>query len=107
MHRLGPVFEQAFYQIALADVVFMNRDRHIGNFGIIRSAITGEVLRLAPNFDNNVAYKAVHSPLNYRDIVHRFENIFGRDKGEYERIIGACAKRPFLQKAAEMADQLF
>ena len=79
----------------------------MGNFGIIRSAITGEVLRLAPNFDNNVAYKAVHSPLNYRDIVHRFENIFGRDKGEYERIIGACAKRPFLQKAAEMADQLF
>ena len=53
---LGPAFEEAWKRILLADAVFFNTDRHMRNFGLIRSSETGEVLRLAPNFDNNQAY---------------------------------------------------
>lgn len=55
---LGPEFEKAWKRILLADAVFLNTDRHMRNFGVIRSSRTGEVLRLAPNFDNNQAYLA-------------------------------------------------
>ena len=55
---LGHEFEEAWKRILLADAVFVNTDRHMRNFGVIRSSETGKVLRLAPNFDNNQAYLA-------------------------------------------------
>jgi hypothetical protein len=55
---LGPEFEAAWKRILLADAVFVNTDRHMRNFGVIRSSETGKILRLAPNFDNNQAYLA-------------------------------------------------
>ena len=55
---LGAPFEKAWKRILLADALFANTDRHMRNFGVIRSSVTGEILRLAPNFDNNQAYLA-------------------------------------------------
>ena len=55
---LGAAFEKAWKRILLADALFVNTDRHMRNFGVIRSSKTGDVLRLAPNFDNNQAYFA-------------------------------------------------
>ena len=55
---LGTDFDIAWKRILLADAAFLNTDRHMRNFGVIRSSRTGEVLRLAPNFDNNQAYLA-------------------------------------------------
>ena len=55
---LGTEYEEAWKRILLADAVFLNTDRHMRNYGVIRSSSTGEVLRLAPNFDNNQAYLA-------------------------------------------------
>ena len=55
---LGTEYEKAWKRILLADAVFLNTDRHMRNYGFIRSSATGEVLRLAPNFDNNQAYLA-------------------------------------------------
>ena len=55
---MGPEYEKAWKRILLADALFLNTDRHMRNFGVIRSSATGEVLRLAPNFDNNQAYLA-------------------------------------------------
>lgn len=55
---LGPEFERAYRRILLADALFMNSDRHMRNFGAIRSVTTGDILRVVPNYDNNQAYKA-------------------------------------------------
>lgn len=55
---LGPGFAKAWKRILLADSLFLNTDRHMRNFGVIRSSRSGELLRLAPNFDNNQAYRA-------------------------------------------------
>ena len=55
---LGTEYEAAWKRILLADAVFLNTDRHMRNYGVIRSSATGEVLRLAPNFDNNQAFLA-------------------------------------------------
>ena len=55
---MGTGFEAAWKRILLADAVFLNTDRHMRNYGVVRSSETGEVLRLAPNFDNNQAFLA-------------------------------------------------
>ena len=33
----------------------LNADRHTNNYGVLRDPDSGKVLRLAPNFDNNIA----------------------------------------------------
>lgn len=38
-----------------ADTVCFNMDRHTENFGFLRNVKTGEIISLAPNFDNNIA----------------------------------------------------
>ena len=55
---LGIDFERSWRKILTADALFENTDRHMRNFGVIRSTQTGAILRMAPNFDNNQAYKA-------------------------------------------------
>ena len=37
------------------DTITANPDRHTENFGLMRDVKTGELLGLAPNFDNNMA----------------------------------------------------
>lgn len=37
------------------DAICRNVDRHSGNFGVLRNPDTGEAIRLAPNYDNNIA----------------------------------------------------
>ena len=55
---LGSEFELAWRRILAADALFENTDRHMRNFGVIRSTETGRIIKLAPNFDNNQAYRA-------------------------------------------------
>lgn len=42
-------------ELMLFDAIIANRDRHAGNYGFLRDNRTGEILGLAPIFDNNVA----------------------------------------------------
>lgn len=99
---LGADFEKQFRRILLADALFMNTDRHMRNFGVIRSAVTGEILRMAPNFDNNQAYKS-NPGGHYSDAMLRsFEKVYGftfKDQKDLETLLEACAKCAFLQQA--------
>lgn len=42
-------------KLLYVDAICRNVDRHSGNFGILRDPDTGEAIRLAPNYDNNIA----------------------------------------------------
>ncbi len=44
-----------YIRIIYLDTLVANPDRHTFNFGILRDVTTGEVLKLAPNFDNNMS----------------------------------------------------
>ena len=46
------------------DTICANPDRHTFNFGVLRNADTGEILGLAPNFDNNMALISRGYPKN-------------------------------------------
>ena len=86
---LGSPFEKAWKRILLADAVFANTDRHMRNFGFIRSSVTGEVLRLAPNFDNNQAYLANPSGTYSEGMLRMYMK--RRDSEDDENLEALCA----------------
>ena len=44
-----------FVKLIFMDTLCFNMDRHTNNYGVLRDAETGKVVKLAPNFDNNIA----------------------------------------------------
>ena len=48
---LGNQYLNILYMVALC----FNMDRHTQNYGVLRNQSTGEVVCMAPNFDNNIA----------------------------------------------------
>lgn len=47
--------EASFREMVVMDAVMANVDRHAGNYGFLVDNATGEVLRMAPLFDHNMA----------------------------------------------------
>lgn len=44
-----------YVELLILDAICRNGDRHTSNYGILRNVDTGEILGMAPNFDNNIA----------------------------------------------------
>ncbi|MCI6377590.1 MAG: hypothetical protein MR842_07520 [Clostridiales bacterium] len=104
---LGEAFERAFRRILLADALFMNTDRHMRNYGVIRSAVTGGILRMAPNFDNNQAYLSNPSGHYSDGMLRSFEKTYGlrdQDLEDLKTLLEECAKRPFMKEACEVGN---
>ena len=99
---LGPAFQSAWKRMLLSDALFVNTDRHMRNFGVIRSSATGEVLRLAPNFDNNQAYLANPSG-KYTDrmLKNHMAHADGEDLANLQILCDALADYPYLRQARE------
>lgn len=53
-----------YVRMLFLDTICANPDRHTFNFGIIRDTDTGDILGLAPNFDNNMALISRGYPKN-------------------------------------------
>ncbi len=47
--------EEGFHEMIVMDAIMANVDRHSGNYGFLVDNQTGEVLRMAPLFDHNMA----------------------------------------------------
>ncbi len=66
-----------YVKMLFLDTVCANPDRHTFNFGLLRDAETGDVLGLAPNFDNNMALISRGYPKNIKrknDVLVRLLN---------------------------------
>ena len=105
---LGSDFEKEYRRILLADALFTNTDRHMRNFGVIRSAKTGELLRMAPNFDNNQAYRANPGGRYSDSMLRGFKLTFGLTSDDLtglNQLIAACRKNKYLSGAADIGEQ--
>ena len=51
----SPAIATDFVKLIFMDTLCFNMDRHTNNYGVLRDAETGKVMKLAPNFDNNIA----------------------------------------------------
>lgn len=68
--RLGPEFSEPLRSMLIFDALIYTEDRHFGNFGILRDNHSGEIIALAPIFDNG-------SSLFCRAHEKDFENLNG------------------------------
>ncbi len=55
LQKLCPQAIPDYVRLIFMDTVCANPDRHTNNFGLLRNPETGELLGLAPNYDNNMA----------------------------------------------------
>ena len=55
LKKLCPKAIPDYVRMIFLDTITANPDRHTGNFGLMRDVKSGELLGLAPNFDNNMA----------------------------------------------------
>lgn len=44
-----------YLKLIYLDTICMNMDRHTKNYGVLRDPKTGNIVKLAPNYDNNIA----------------------------------------------------
>ena len=53
--NLAPDLAEQYLQIIYMDTLCFNMDRHTKNYGVLRDVDSGAILRMAPNYDNNIA----------------------------------------------------
>lgn len=55
LKSLCPAAIPDYIQLIFMDTICANPDRHTNNFGLLRDTVTGKLIGLAPNYDNNMA----------------------------------------------------
>ena len=55
LSKINESLAKQYLKIIYLDSVVLNVDRHTFNYGFLRDDETGEIVSLAPNFDNNIA----------------------------------------------------
>lgn len=53
LENISSKLADQYVELLLMDSFCRNGDRHTGNYGILRDVNTGDILSLAPNYDNN------------------------------------------------------
>ena len=74
--NLSPDLAEQYLQIIYLDTLCFNMDRHTKNYGVLRDRETGSILRMAPNFDNNIALFARGIPGNLDRLNDKLISLF-------------------------------
>lgn len=61
---ISPAIAKEYLMLLFFDAVVKNEDRHNENCGLMRDRTSGEIISLAPNFDNNLSLIARTGTLN-------------------------------------------
>ena len=75
--------EEAFGNMIIFDALIYNHDRHLGNFGIIKDNHTGDILGMAPIFDNGAGLLAYTSLSKFKDLA-TFEDYY-KNNNDFNR----------------------
>ncbi|MFR9310099.1 HipA domain-containing protein [Hydrogeniiclostridium mannosilyticum] len=88
LYGISAELAEQYLQIIWLDTVCYNMDRHTENFGFLRNVEDGEIVSLAPNYDNNIAL-----------ISRGYPNTAGRENDGFIRFF-----RDFLQESRTAAE---
>lgn len=61
-----------FLDILYMDILVFNPDRHTYNYGVLRDKYSGEILSMAPNYDNNMALISRGTPSKTLLLIEEF-----------------------------------
>jgi len=105
--NLAPELAEQYMRIIYMDTLCFNMDRHTKNYGVLRDVESGAILRMAPNYDNNIALFARGVPNNLNrendKLISLFSDLLEQDNRALEiakgfpvptdRIIRECLSR--------------
>lgn len=83
--ELGTAYADQYVELLLMDTFCRNADRHTLNYGVLRDPLSGRLLSLAPNFDNNIAL------ISDGKLIPRKPDLFGELLRELEESDGAIS----------------
>lgn len=85
LKKLCPGSVSDYVKMLFLDTICANPDRHTFNYGILRNTDTGEIIGLAPNFDNNMALISKGYPKNIKRkndlLIKLFNELMNYDNG--------------------------
>ena len=91
---LAPELAKQYIDIIYLDSICFNMDRHTKNYGVLRDTETGAVLRMAPNFDNNIALFARGVPADLSRSNDRLISMFCEFLAQDDRASNVAAGLP-------------
>ena len=86
-------------QIIYMDILCFNMDRHTQNYGVLRDVDTGVILRMAPNYDNNIALFARGIPAGLERTSDRLISLFYDFLDQDRRAMHIVTKLPVPNRA--------
>ena len=93
LHRIRPELARQYMDIKYMDVLVNNVDRHTKNYAVLTSQETGEILKLAPNYDNDMSF------YDYPDILHK-----DRIHGEMKEFLALAEKAGYIPPELDETD---
>ena len=88
LYAMSPDLARQYLVLIYMDSICCNMDRHTENFGFLRDTKTGEVLSLAPNYDNNIALIARGYPSDISrkndGLIRFFEEFLAENEAAHE-----------------------
>lgn len=105
---ISPDLAKQYMQIIYLDTLCFNMDRHTKNYGVLRDVNTGNILSMAPNFDNNIALFARGVP---KDLSRKNDKLISLyiellEKDNRAREIAAELPSPIWEMVKHIADEL-
>ena len=92
--NLSPELAGQYMQIIYLDTLCFNMDRHTKNYGVLRDVASGAILRMAPNYDNNVALFARGIPHNLDRVNDKLISMFSDLLGQDSRVLDIVCQFP-------------
>jgi hypothetical protein len=77
-YAISPDLARQYLEIIYMDTLCFNMDRHTKNYGVLRDVDSGEILSMAPNFDNNIALFSRGIPQNLARPNDRLIELWGK-----------------------------
>ncbi len=105
LYHISEKLARQYLYLVWFDSICYNMDRHTGNFGLLRDVKTGEILSLAPNYDNNIALIAngyPSDPLRKNDGLIRFFADFLKNSEKAQDLV---SNENFPKITAEIIDE--
>ena len=93
LYAIDPALAKQYMDIKYMDALVNNVDRHTKNYALLTAQETGEILRLAPNYDNDQAF------YGYPDILHK-----ERMHGEMKEFAALASKVGYIPPAIDRAE---
>ena len=107
LYRLDQNIAQSYIALLWFDCLVFNPDRHNQNYGLLRNKKNGNIISLAPNFDNNLALIAYSKTLHQDPQTDNLIKLFTTFLNNNKQAMGLFKNMPMHHLNVNMVNSIF